>query len=117
MEQEKWDWLSREGVDVESALERLMGNCSLLERFLNKFAADRSVYETLEKSLAEKDVKGALAASHSLKGMTANLSMLKLSELFARQMAFFRADRFEEASAMMPEIDDEFHRMIALIEE
>ena len=117
MEQEKWDRLSREGVDVESALERLMGNCSLLERFLKKFAADRSVYETLEKSLAEKDVKGALAASHSLKGMTANLSMLKLSELFARQVAFFRADRFEEASAMMPEIDDEFHRMIVLIEE
>ncbi len=90
---------------------------SLLERFLNKFAADRSIYEQLVKSLAEKDAKGALAASHSLKGMTANLSMLKLSELFARQVAFFRADRFEEASAMMPEIDDEFHRMIVLIEE
>ncbi len=117
MEQEKWDRLSREGVDVESALERLMGNCSLLERFLNKFAADRSIYEQLVKSLAEKDAKGALAASHSLKGMTANLSMLKLSELFARQVAFFRTDRFEEASAMMPEIDDEFRRMIALIEE
>ena len=29
MEQEKWYRLSREGVDVESALERLMGNCSL----------------------------------------------------------------------------------------
>ena len=94
MEQEKWDWLSREGVDVESALERLMGNCSLLELFLNKFAADRSIYDQLVKSLAEKDAKCALAASHSLKGMTANRSMLKLSELFARQVACFSGGSF-----------------------
>lgn len=116
MEQEKLDRLAENGIDVESALERFMGNSALFERFLNKFAADTG-YENLKQAVAEKDAEKMLSTSHALKGMTANLSMTNLTELFAKQVRLLRENNPDAAVAMMDEIDREYSRITALIKE
>lgn len=116
MEQEKLDKLAANGIDVEGALERFMGNSSLLDRFLNNFLDDPT-YENLKQAVAEKDAEKMLSTSHLLKGMCANLSMTNLTELFTRQVRLLRENRQDDAAAMMNEIDAEYKRIVSLIKE
>lgn len=82
------------GLDVDSALARFMNNEALLEKFLAKFPADPNHHRL-----------AAAIAAHTLKGVCGNLSMTALFELLTRQVAAFRADDWEGAVAMMPELD------------
>ena len=92
------------GLDVDSALARFMNNEALLEKFLAKFPADPN-HHRLAAAIAANDREGALTAAHTLKGVCGNLSMTALFELLTRQVAAFRADDWEGAVAMMPELD------------
>ena len=103
MNQEWREQLASAGIDVDSALERFMGNEGLLERFMKKFLADPT-FAALEEAVAGGDPAGALTASHTLKGMCGNLSFTGLYALFTRQVELLRGDDFPGAAAMMPEI-------------
>ena len=92
------------GIDVDGALERFMGSEALLERFLGKFLQDTN-YAALEQAVARGDWEEALRASHTLKGVCGNLSISRLYELAARQVDLMRAEKWEEAEAMMPEME------------
>lgn len=92
------------GLDVDSALARFMNNEALLEKFLAKFPADPN-HHRLAAAIAANDREGALTAAHTLKGVCGNLSMTALFELLTRHVAAFRADDWEGAVAMMPELD------------
>lgn len=92
------------GIDVDSALERFMNNEALLERFLAKFPADPN-HGRLVAAIAAGDREAALTAAHTMKGVCGNLSMPALFELLTRQVAAFRADDWDGAVAMMPELD------------
>lgn len=96
--------LAEAGIDVDSALERFMNNEALLEKFLAKFPADPN-HGALTAAIAAGDREGALAAAHTMKGVCGNFSMTALFELLTRQVAAFRADDWEGAVAMMPELD------------
>ena len=95
--------LSRGGIDVDSALERLMGSEALLEKFLNKFLQDGN-YPALEGAVAAGNWEEALRASHTLKGMCGNLSMTALYGLFTRQVDAIRAEDRAGAASLMEEI-------------
>ena len=114
MDQEKRKDLEAAGIDVQSALERFMDNEMLLERFLKKFLDDPN-YEKLKAAQAAGDREGAVTASHSLKGVCGNLSMTELFDLLTRQVAAFRADDWEGAVAMMPELDRMYEGLCAAI--
>ena len=92
------------GIDVDSALGRFMNNEALLERFLAKFPADPN-HGRLVAAIAAGDREAALTAAHTMKGVCGNLSMPALFELLTRQVAAFRADDWDGAVAMMPELD------------
>lgn len=92
------------GIDVDGALERFMNNEGLLERFLAKFPADPN-HTALTEAIAAGDKEKALAAAHTMKGVCGNFSMTQLFDLLTRQVAAFRADDWEGAVAMMPELD------------
>lgn len=95
--------LSRGGIDVDSALERLMGSEALLEKFLNKFLQDGN-YSALEGAVAAGNWEEALRASHTLKGMCGNLSMTALYGLFTRQVDAIRAEDRAGAASLMEKI-------------
>ena len=52
--------------------------------------------------------QAALEASHTLKGICGNLSFEKMFALFSEQVVLMRADKWDEAYAMMTEIAGQY---------
>ena len=102
------------GINVDSALERFMGNEALLMRFLKKFLDDPN-YEKLCAAVDSGDQEAALTASHTLKGVCGNLSMEGLFDLLTCQVRAFREGAWEEAVGMMPEIRQRYSQVAELI--
>ena len=111
----KKEELAAAGINVEDALGRFMGNEMLLNRFLKKFLDDTN-YGKLSQAREAKDTEGAIAASHTLKGVSGNLSMTRLHELLTSQVAALRAGDWEAASALMPEISQAYDAVAAAIQ-
>ncbi len=99
------------GIDVDSLLDRFMGNEGILLRFLKKFLNDGN-YERLRTAAESGDMEEALAASHTLKGVAGNLSMTKLYDLLTCQVQLFRDEKPEEAVCMMDEITSVYESLI-----
>ena len=85
MEPARKSRLEEIGIDVDSVLDRFMGNEGILTRFLKKFLDDAN-YEKLKDAVEKGDAEAALTASHTLKGVSGNLSMNRLYELTTRQV-------------------------------
>lgn len=111
----KKEELTAAGVDVEDALGRFMGNEALLNRFLKKFLDDVN-YGKLTEAIAAGDTEGAITASHTLKGVSGNLSLTKLHELLTLQVAALRSGDWDKASAMMSEIGEAYEAVTAAIQ-
>lgn len=107
MEASKKQRLILAGIDIDAMLERFMGNDAMLDRFLSKFLEDTN-YTRLLAAIEAKDVEESIAASHTLKGICGNLSMTVLYDLFTRQVEALRADRWDDAVSMMPEIKKQY---------
>lgn len=116
MDREKRARLEAAGVDVQSALERFMNNEMLLERFLKKFLDDPN-YGKLQEAQAAGDREGAVAASHSMKGVCGNLSMTGLFDLLTRQVGLLRAEDWAGAMALMPDIDKAYEETCRAVRE
>ena len=102
--------LTEAGMDVETALERMMGNEALLKRLAERFLEDENM-KKLEDAFAAGDRKAALEASHTLKGICGNLSFLVLFELFSQQVTLLREEKWEQAKGLMPEISAAYERL------
>jgi HPt (histidine-containing phosphotransfer) domain-containing protein len=66
-------------VNTEDALKRVMNNSKLLAKLLKKFKDDRNIID-LEASLAANDLPKAQINAHTLKGLSANLSLTELNK-------------------------------------
>lgn len=104
------------GVDVEGALERMLGSETLLLSLLKKFVKDGN-YEKWLISMDARDHEGAVEAAHALKGISGNLSITELYRLFSKQVEELRAGRWEEAQAMRPQIIEAYERATGAIRE
>jgi len=98
------------GVDVDALIERLMGKEELVPVFMKMFVEDKN-FLSLGEAIADGSNENAFIASHTLKGMCANLSLTVLYRLFSEQVEFFRSGQWEGAVAMMPEITAEYTRV------
>ena len=114
MTPERRNQLEAAGIDVASALERMMGSEALLERLLGKFLDDPQ-YSALRAALEAGDAERAVSAAHTLKGVCGNLSMTDLYGLFTRQVDALRAGDLPLACGMMEEIAPAYERVTAAI--
>ena len=64
-------------IDVNDALKRLGGNMNLYKRLLGQFIAGNHI-EPLEEALKNGAKDDASRLVHTLKGLAANLSLVKL---------------------------------------
>ena len=64
-------------IDLEDGLSRIGGNAVMYKRLLGRFV-DGDYFDKLEQSLNGGDVEEALRQAHSLKGLSANLSLIKI---------------------------------------
>ena len=114
MTSERIRQLEAGGIDVAQALERVMGNESLLERLLGKFL-DAPQYHALCAALERGDPEQAAAAAHTMKGMCGNLSMTELFRLFSAQVETLRGGDLVAGREMMAQITPAYERATAAI--
>jgi len=65
-------------IDVEDGSKRVMNNTKLYAKLLLKFKDDQNI-KNIETHLAAGDLPNAQIASHTLKGLSANLSLIELN--------------------------------------
>ena len=94
MDESRKQILISAGIDADDALERLMGNESLLERFLKKFLEDEN-YAMLVKAAGQGDGDGAFRAAHTLKGLCGNLGMDRLLAAVSKTVEKLRSHQAE----------------------
>lgn len=104
------------GINVDSALERFMGNESMLERYLKKFLSEKS-YTQLVDDVAAGNREGAAVAVHTLKSVCATLGCDGMHQLVVRQEQHIRAGEWDAAVAMMPDIVAAYTGICAILQE
>ena len=102
------------GINVDEALGRVMGNETLLIRFLDRFPADAN-YGNLVNAMAADARDDALTACHALKGVCGNLSMTVMFDLVNRQLVAMRAGDWATATALMAEITATYETIVNAI--
>ena len=70
--------INKEIIDVQDALKRIGGSMDLYKRLLNQFSGGDHI-EPLEEALSTGAMEEASRMIHTLKGVAANLSLIRLS--------------------------------------
>ena len=94
------------GGDYKDVIGRFY-SADLVERFLKKFPDDQS-YSNLCEAFAQNDVKAAFCAAHTLKGICQNLAIANLAQPLCTMTELLRAERLEEARALLPEVQTQY---------
>ena len=102
------------GADIDEGLERFMKNEELYKRMLAKLPSNIEKLEILP-FIEAGDNQTALSNAHTLKGVTGNLSLAPLFKAYTDIVALFRADKPEEAKALMLEIIPVQDKIVACI--
>lgn len=79
-------------IDYDRGLARFMGKQTSYDKFLRSFAADEN-YILFINAMAINDYANALRAIHTLKGVSGNLSMIKLYEACSEMVTALRNGR------------------------
>ncbi|MCL1958738.1 MAG: Hpt domain-containing protein [Spirochaetes bacterium] len=66
-------------INVEEGTKRVMNNTKLYAKLLTKFKDDQNI-KSIESFLAAGDLPNAQVATHTLKGLSANLSLTELNK-------------------------------------
>lgn len=109
------DKLLKCGMNIEVTLDRFMGSEDLLIKFLKKFLADDN-YQKLIDSVQAQDFEKAFNASHTLKGVSANLGLDSLNLSTQKIVEKFRAKDYTNYEDMLDEITKEYNTAIEVIE-
>ncbi len=93
-----------EGIDVDTALDRFMGNEEMYCRFLLKFFEDAN-YGRLQEAFEEKNPKACFEAAHAMKGVILNLGMDVLARDLIPMVEIFRKGTCEGAETYLDGFD------------
>jgi HPt (histidine-containing phosphotransfer) domain-containing protein len=66
-------------IDFADGIKRVMNNTKLYVKLLTKFKTDTNL-AGLESAIAAGDMEKARGAAHTLKGLSANLSLIELNK-------------------------------------
>lgn len=95
MDEEFKKQLVANGVDVETTINRFMGNEGLYVKFLMKFQDDKN-YESIQEHIAAGQYGDAFNDAHTLKGVSANLGLNPIYEGASRLVELLRGKQPEE---------------------
>lgn len=105
--------LEEAGMDVEDALNRMMGKDDLLIRLMKKLEEDNH-FELYRTAIAEDNYEEAFTAAHALKGVCGNLSLTVLYEILRKEVELLRNHEYDRAKEMSPRVVEEYERVIAI---
>ncbi len=87
--------MEENGANVDTTLERFMGNEALYMKFIMKFLDDKNFGDIME-SLEKSDYEGAFNGAHALKGVTANLGLDPINAAAAQITELLRNKQAQE---------------------
>ncbi|MBO4666550.1 MAG: Hpt domain-containing protein [Bacilli bacterium] len=99
------DKLKEYGADVQSGLQRCVNNESLYLRLVGMVPNNASFKELYTK-IESNDLEGAFSAAHSLKGITANLSLTPLVVLVNEITELLRNKTQMDYSKLINDIEE-----------
>lgn len=102
------------GMNLEEVLARFSGSRRLVERFVNKFPADKT-YEELKQAMDEKDYEKIERAAHTLKGVCANLGFSSLQEKSAQMVMAVRQGRHDGLDMMFAQVTEDYNKIVDAI--
>ncbi len=106
---------SKIGGDYENAISRFRSE-ALIKRFLPMFLNDPSFNE-LTEALEKGDVQPAFRAAHTLKGVSANLSLARLNAAAVEITEMLRAENLAEAKEYFPAVKEAYDITLEAIEQ
>jgi HPt (histidine-containing phosphotransfer) domain-containing protein len=95
------------GIDYDSGMKLFRERQELFEKFLRKFPKDES-YNRLTAALDADDCEQAFKEAHTLKGVSANLSLKSLAAAASDVTEALRAGNLEEGKKLMPAVDEKY---------
>lgn len=98
-------------ANYQEVLTRMMGREDLVIKYLKKFIVDDN-FDKLEKSMGDKDYETMLLAVHTLKGVTLNLGLAKLSDACSMMVNSLRNDKKELLDEQFLLVASEYHDII-----
>jgi len=116
MKQDFMNKLELSGIETKQTIERFSGNADLYEQFLLRFPAD-DTFGKIGPAFDKGDMDEALAAAHTLKGVSANLGMTRLYKACSDTVSLIRAKDPEKAKQSYAEIKKAYDEVCALINE
>lgn len=87
-----------------------------IRRFLRKFT-ETQMPKKIEKALMEEDYRSAFLQSHSLKGMSMNISLTRLTSLSSELTENLREGPTGEEAKAFLRVHDEYERVCELIKQ
>ena len=102
------------GGSYADTVRRLCSESFVL-RFVKKYPANPS-FDELCEAVDRSDWESAFRAAHTLKGVSGNLAMTELFGLMTQQVAAFRANDWDKAVELMPEITIKYETVLAAIQ-
>lgn len=113
---DKREELEAAGIRVNETLKRFMGNEQLMERFMKRFADDRTM-DSLEAHIEAGNWEEAFKNVHTLKGVVGNLGMEELYQCASVLTEKLRAQDIGCVPEQFTELKTLYIRMIAVIAE
>ena len=89
------------GIDVDTALTRFMNNEKLFQKTLYLFIEDTNFHQLIT-NLQIENFDEAYKATHTLKGLCGNLSLLSLFELCSNLCIAIKENNTEKISSLIP---------------
>ena len=104
------------GLNVQEALQRLLGNEELYQKLLQEFALDQETAVTAaQEAMLQENWEVAVRTAHTLKGSAANLGAMALSKAVAQlEMALRGKDATPD---LFQQAQEELQRVLSSIQE
>ena len=109
------EFYDRIGGDYKATISRLPSE-ALIKKFVLKYPGDPS-FEQLRAALDAQDWELAFRASHTLKGVAANLGLERLRALASDMTECLRRGELSGAQARLAETKTAYRRVLAALEE
>jgi len=106
--------LAEQGIDVDDALNRFMGNEDLYVKCLGQFLEDEN-YPKLIAALDAQDYDNAFTYAHTLKGLAGNLSLKDLYNAVIPLVESLRHKEFSDVDAQRKATEEAYATSVGAI--
>ena len=106
--------LTEAGVDYAGLVKRFMNMDKMAEKFLVKFLSDKTM-EQYKEALDSNDAEALFRATHTLKGVCANLCINCMLDIVTPAVEVYRGGSMEGAAEVYAQVKSEYDKVCNII--